>query len=231
MKIFLATFLFIPALAWVNTQGRSTRAFPLSVSSDDQQAELLKEKAARLREEIASFEQKKASSVEKEQKANAKAQAEAAAKRERYSAILPILKPDGKTANERCDFPPFWKEPSFITVIESMLPLGILLGESDEVPGAVVVDEVAQGSNGEQAGVQVGDLVRACTACRMEMVQPTWQLIVGGIGQPKTVRFMYSIENNKPFDEVMEAIASNRMDPDKRPVLLVVERKEDAAVA
>jgi hypothetical protein len=59
----------------------------------------------------------------------------------------------------------------------------------------------------------------------MEMEQPTWQLIAGGIGRPKTVRFMYSVDN-RPFGEVMDAIGSNRMDPERRPVLIVVERRE-----
>jgi hypothetical protein len=230
MKLISAILLLFPALvvvhAWIIRTPRAPRhGIALSFSNDP---ELLKQKAAQLREEIASFEQEKMTVAERERQTRAQAQAEAMAQRERYSAVVPILKPDGQTVMERCDFRPYWKEPicSFIIVIEAMLPLGILLGESEEIPGAVVVDEVAPSSNGAQAGLRVGDLVRACTACRMEMVQPTWQLMVGGIGQPKTVRFMYSIDPKKPFEEVMEAIASNRMDPEQRSVLLVVERKE-----
>ena len=41
---------------------------------------------------------------------------------------------------------------------------------------------------------------------------------------PKTKRFMFSADQ-QPFEQVMEAISSNRMDPDNRPVLLVLERK------
>jgi hypothetical protein len=149
------------------------------------------------------------------------------AKRERYSAVVPILKPDGNTAEERCDFSPFWKEEgsSFVTVFEAELPLGIILGESEEFQGAITVDEVYDDTNGGKAGIKVGDLLRAFTACRLEMVQPTWQLVVGGIGQPKTVRFMYSADN-RPFEEVMDAMGSNRMDPQARPIPLVVERRE-----
>ena len=33
----------------------------------------------------------------------------------------------------------------------------------------------------------------------MEMEQPTWQIIAGGIGRPKTVRFMYSVDG-RPFE-------------------------------
>jgi len=196
-----------------------------SLSEED--AEKLRRKASQLRDEIASFEQQKASAAQQSLRQKEEEQAAAEARRKRYSAVVPILKPDGKTVAERCEFSPRWKEEgaSFITVMESELPLGIILGESDLFPGTVSVDQVRQGSNGEAAGVKTGDLLRACTACRIEMTQPTWQLIVGGIGQPKTVRFMYSVDK-RPFEEVMDAIASNRMDPEKRPILLVIERRE-----
>lgn len=104
------------------------------------------------------------------------------------------------------------------------MPLGIILGESEEFPGAICVDEVARESNGEMAGVRVGDLLRACTACQVTMETPTWQLMAGGIGMPKTKRFMFSVDG-RPFEEVMNAVASNRMDPDARPVVLVLERR------
>ena len=58
------------------------------------------------------------------------------------------------------------------------------------------------------------------------MSTPTWQLILGGIGQPKTVRFMYSCDGKRSsFEEVMEAIKSNRMDVGGRDVVIVVERE------
>jgi hypothetical protein len=52
---------------------------------------------------------------------------------------------------------------------------------------------------------------------------PTWQLIAGGIGQPKTKRYMYSVDG-RPLEEVLMAVASNRMDPQGRDVWLVLER-------
>jgi hypothetical protein len=113
---------------------------------------------------------------------------------------------------------------SRIEVCTALLPLGIILGESEEFPGAVCVDEVMGESNGEIAGVKEGDLLRACTACQVTMETPTWQLMVGGIGVPKTKRFMFSVDG-RPFEEVMNAVASNRMDPDERPVVLVLERR------
>jgi hypothetical protein len=32
--------------------------------------------------------------------------------------------------------------------------------------------------------------------------------------------------DGRPFEEVMEAVASNRQDPEERPVLFVIERKD-----
>ena len=60
----------------------------------------------------------------------------------------------------------------------------------------------------------------------MSMETPTWQLMMGGNRQPKTKRFMYST-NNKLFEEVMNAVGSNRMDLDGRPAWLVLERLQD----
>ena len=76
-----------------------------------------------------------------------------------------------------------------------------------------VFDKVAEGSNGGESGVQVGDIARAFTAGQVEMYQPLWQVMARGIGRPKTVRFMHG-SNRDPFQHVMEAIGSNQMDPE-----------------
>jgi hypothetical protein len=204
---------------------RAHRCTTLFASPED--AEQLRAQAKKLREEVASFEQEKNAVEQEELRQVEQEQAAARERRERYSAVVPILFTDGSTMEERCDFAPRWKDEksSYITAVEADLPLGIILGESD-IPGAVSIDEVAEESNGGKAGLKEGDLLRALTACRMEMSQPTWQLVVGGIGQPKTVRFMYSVDN-RPFEEVMDAVASNRMDPEERQIVLVVERREN----
>lgn len=210
---------------------RTTTTTVLFMSSKkEEEAQELLEKARMLRKEIAPLEQEKLDAVQEEER---KTQEERQIKqeiRERYAALVPILKPDGSTLEERVDFAPRWDDgKSFITVAEANLPLGIILGESEDVVGAISVDEVADGSNGEASGVCPGDLLRACTACKVEMETPTWQLLAGGIGRPKTVRFMYSADTNPPFEEVMEAVASNRMDPTGRPALLVLERREEVS--
>ena len=214
------------SFSWLEQPQFSQRLSPL-FSSTPEEAREMKEQAARLRKEIDSFQnQKKALEMEEKRKQNEERMVQREL-RERYSAVVPILKPDGSTVKERCDFVPKWSDQeSFITVCETDLPLGVILGESEDFAGATVVDEVAEGSNGRAAGIKEGDIVRAFTACRMEMEQPAWQLMAGGIGIPKTKRFMYSVDG-RPFEEVMDAIGSNRLDPEGRPVLLVLERRED----
>ncbi len=77
--------------------------------------------------------------------------------------------------------------------MQASLPLGMILGESETLQGMTVVDDIADNSNAQLADLRVGDLVRACTACRVKIEQPTWNLIAGDIGRPKVARFMYSI--------------------------------------
>lgn len=194
-------------------------------------AGLLRERARKLREEVDAFERRRfdADDAERERLRRELDDRQAAA--DRCSVVVPVLRADGSTVEERVRFPPRLEEAagagtglaSEVVLCGAPLPLGVLLGEHDSIAGMTVVDEVLAGSNGEAAGVREGDLLRACTACKMEMEQPTWQLIAGGIGRPKTARFMFSADF-KPFEQVMEAVASNRMDPEGRPVLLVLER-------
>uniref|UniRef100_A0A7S2VE69 PDZ domain-containing protein n=1 Tax=Entomoneis paludosa TaxID=265537 RepID=A0A7S2VE69_9STRA len=195
-------------------------------TSDNDDADKLLSKAELLRREIDDFEQRKRAEEEEEQRQIDEAKAEKQATRNRYSAVVPILKPDGNSQLERCDFKPRWQDgSSYITTIEANLPLGVILGESEQFAAATEVDEVGEDSNGFAAGLRVGDILHACTACKVEMEMPTWQLLAGGIGVPKTKTFMYQADG-RPFEEIMEAIGSNRQDPENKPVLLVVERRD-----
>jgi hypothetical protein len=203
----------------------STKALRSSADEVPTEAERLQKQAEKLRMEVELFEAEKNAARIAERAKFEEEEAAKLATRQRFSALVPILKPDGSTVEERCDFKPKLGTDSFITTFEVNLPLGIILSEDDQIPGTVKVDVIADESNAKVAGLRVGDIIRACTACRMEMERPTWQLMIGGIGVPRTKRFMYSVDD-RPFEEVLEAIASNRMDPDQRPMLLVVERRE-----
>jgi hypothetical protein len=212
-------------------------AAPASIST----AENLLRKAEQLRREVEALEQSKRVIKQQQERKVVEQQkimtdtAAAAQSEQRYSAILPILKPDGTTVEERVNFSPRYKDgsSSICTCVVSSLPLGIVLGEceafdsnnEDFLAGCTMVDEVAAGSHGALAGLRPGDLLRAISACRVTMdTTPTWQLVLGGIGVPKTVRFMYVVDN-RPLDEVLDAVVSNRQDPQQRPVVLVVERR------
>ena len=196
----------------------------------------LLEKAEKLRREVNSLEKEK--EKEKKEAQRIKKEKESQSQKEyiRYSAEVPILKGDGSEVMERVQFLPRLKpadgggllggkKESKIITVQAELPLGLILGESEELPGLIIVDEIVEGSNGENAGVKVGDLLRACTACQVTMEMPTWQLMAGGIGRPKTSRMMFSTDG-KPLEEVMEALVSNQMDSTGRPTWLVLERME-----
>jgi hypothetical protein len=196
----------------------------------DEEAEYLLRKARELRKEVQEFERSKQTEENLKLEAKEAIQQEQQKLRNRYSAEVPILKPDGSVIMERCDFPPRMKgkdtvnkDISRIITVQANLPIGIVLSQDESLPGITVVDEVAEDSNGMQAGIKVGDILRACTACQVSMDMPTWQLMAGGIGRPKTTRMMFSLDG-KPLEEVMNALASNNMDPQKRPSWLVLER-------
>lgn len=199
-------------------------------NSVDDETESLRRKAAQLRDEVSEFENSKKDILKKEQKERSEVLKKKEEIRMRYSAEVPILKSDGNVEMERCDFAPRIKNEdgklSRIFALQAPLPIGIVLGQSEEMPGLTTVDEIAEGGNGELAGVKEGDLLRACTACQVTMDMPTWQLMAGGIGRPKTTRMMFSTDG-KVFEEVMEALVSNSMDPEGRPAWLVVERVDD----
>ena len=203
----------------VARQGRFRSSRIMAGNADD-----LQDQARKLREEIDAFERQKTEQEEAEKQAVVEAKRQVQKAKDFYSAVLPILKPDGSTMDEKVEFAPISKnKDTRIVVLEGALPLGMILEEGDVV-GTTMVADLAPDSNAALAGVQVGDYLRACTACEMNMETPTWQLIAGGIGMPKTKRMMYVVDQ-RPFEEVMDAVGSNRMDPEGRPVILVVERK------
>jgi len=170
------------------------------------------------------IQKEKDAEEEARQAAERESQEEMKKQRMRYSAEVPILKDMGEEVMERVDFPPRLKGgKSRIVAVQAPLPLGLVLGEDASIPGLTSVDEVAPDGNGDSAGIMQGDVLRAITACQTTMETPTWQLIAGGIGQPKTKRFMYSVDG-RPLEEVLDAVGSNRMDVQGRDVWLVLER-------
>lgn len=223
----------LPALCPHPISNHKSSTTHLHSSSDNRSDDTNKllEKARKLRQEVSAIESSK---MEVQKQNDAKVQAQREAEREeqmqkdelrlRYSAEVPILKDMGEEVMERVDFPPRLKGgASRILTIQAPLPLGLVLGEDEALPGLTSVDEVAADGNGAVAGIKQGDIVRAITACQTTMETPTWQLLAGGIGQPKTKRFMYSVDG-RPLEEVLNAIGSNRMDAQERDVWLVLER-------
>jgi hypothetical protein len=239
MELCIVTSFLLFLVSLVLSEGfvihhREIRSINFSrLAKVDEEAEYLLRKARKLREEVQEFERFKQSEENLRLESEEAIAKERQELRNRYSAEVPILKPDGSVIMERCDFPPRMKGEdsknnvlSRIITVQANLPLGIVLGQDESLPGITVVDEVAENSNGMQAGIKVGDVLRACTACQVSMDMPTWQLMAGGIGRPKTTRMMFSLDG-KRFEEVMNALASNNIDPQKRPTWLVLERMDE----
>eukprot|EP00956_Cyclotella_meneghiniana_P007707 scaffold10321_cov69-Cyclotella_meneghiniana.AAC.9 len=198
-----------------------------SIGSGDETSELL-EKAQRLRKQAETLENtKREAEILVQQQREVVLLEEQQKKKEwkdRYSVVVPILKDMGDEVMERVDFSPRIKGgKSRIIATTSPLPLGIVLGQSNE-SDIITVDELSTDGNGAMiGGIELGDVLRAVTACQTTMETPTWQLLAGGIGQPKTKRFMFSVDG-RPLEEVLDAVGSNRMDISGRDVVLVIER-------
>lgn len=149
---------------------------------------------------------------------------------------LPITKPDFSVVEEEVAFRSAFPAGSVTHLIrvEASLPLGLVLEEGDweggspgngaPLHGFTVVSSAGQGA-AAAAGVRAGDVLRCCSAAQLKMQTPTWQLMAGGIGRPKLVRFMYQTDG-RPFEEVLEALGSNRLE--SRPAIIVLERRIDA---
>ena len=105
----------------------------------------------------------------------------------------------------------------------------MILQESDDAGGRPIVVVGAVGEDRtRRRRVCARATSRATSAVRQQMEMPTWQLLGGGIGRPKTFRFIFGADlDAKPardFEEVLGAVGSNRLDPQGRPAILVVER-------
>ena len=180
----------------------SVRAAP----GGDDAASLFAE-AARLRREAAEAERDFAPATE--------ATTEAPAARPGLSVVLPIARPDWSVEDTECFFEPRSDGSAQLIKFEVEVPCGVILQESDDAGGRpiVVVGAVGEGSNAEAAGLRPGDILRATSAVRQQMEMPTWQLLGGGIGRPKTFRFIFGADlDAKPardFEEVLGAVGSN----------------------
>ena len=201
-------------------------------------ASTLFDEAARLRAEVDALEADEdlpvsAGIVDGKTRKDARKEAELQALR-RLTINLPISKPDFSVVDEDVEFVPALPlGTSELIKLSAPLPLGLILEQGGDncvtndsmvaVSEFTWVAEVAEGSNADAVGVQEGDILRACSAVKIQMEMPTWQLLGGGIGRPRPFRFIYSVDR-RPFEEVMEAVGSNRMDPEARDALLVLER-------
>ena len=161
MELCIVTSFLLFLVSLVLSEGfvihhREIRSINFSrLAKVDEEAEYLLRKARKLREEVQEFERFKQSEENLRLESEEAIAKERQELRNRYSAEVPILKPDGSVIMERCDFPPRMKGEdsknnvlSRIITVQANLPLGIVLGQDESLPGITVVDEVAENSNG-----------------------------------------------------------------------------------
>jgi len=120
-------------------------------------------------------------------------------------------------------------EGSSLLCVRLDLPLGMLLEETETADGASApaVVELFDIGSAVTSGVRKGDVVRAATACKMQMATPTWQLMLGGIGRPTMQKMLY-VTDGEPFETVLAAISSNsREQQGNGQIVLLVERRPD----
>jgi len=122
------------------------------------------------------------------------------------------LGPEFKPLTEVLD--PSWKDDtSSVAPCVVPLPLGMVLEESETMPGKIEVTEVVPGSNAEKAGVRPGDLLRGVTGMGQNVQQDSEEDFGFSVGlsEGKRVR-AYMPTDKRDFDAVMGALKSNAVD-------------------
>jgi hypothetical protein len=127
---------------------------------------------------------------------------------------------------------------SRIINVDVSLPLGVGFTENDD--GSVSIAIVIESSHGDLAGLRWNDRLLAVSACPPPVPLPRPPLtmagdsgggdgIDGGDGATTTAvtsnkeRFMYPCDQQH-LEDVLAAIQSNEWDPERRPMLMVIER-------
>lgn len=112
MRLLLFCVLLLQGEAFVPTFS-CLRQYKTTLSANDsreEEARRLKDQAARIRSEVASFEQEKKNMARQEEEKQEEISSQKQLERLRYSAELPILKEDGSTVVQRVDFAPRIKD-------------------------------------------------------------------------------------------------------------------------
>uniref|UniRef100_A0A7S1U795 PDZ domain-containing protein n=1 Tax=Phaeomonas parva TaxID=124430 RepID=A0A7S1U795_9STRA len=128
-----------------------------------------------------------------------------------FGRVTVDLGPEFKPLDQVLD-PSFSDDNSALATVQVPLPMGMVIEESATLEGKVEVVEVVEGSNAEKAGVQVGDVLRGCTAMAVNLAKAAEEDVafnaLAGATKPGLCRAFY-IADGMPFDETMNALTSN----------------------
>lgn len=130
-------------------------------------------------------------------------------------------------------YKPFWLQlrptlqlnSSKVCCVQVELPAGIVLEESDSIPGRIVVESITEAGTAWKAGIRQGDIIRAVSA-QQEMPVSQDEGIEPRIGPGKIKRAVF-VCDGQPIGEVLKAVATNAVPRSRKPsAAFVVERKQ-----
>ena len=113
------------------------------------------------------------------------------------------------------DFGPSWKDDQCsLAPVEASLPLGMVIEESENLPGRFEISEVREGSNAEKAGVKVGDILRAVTAQKKDAMAAAegniaFNAVAGATTAGVVVKKALFNADRQSFEAVMNALGTN----------------------
>mmetsp|Transcript_84262 Transcript_84262/g.149266 ORF Transcript_84262/g.149266 Transcript_84262/m.149266 type:complete len:179 (-) Transcript_84262:172-708(-) len=122
-------------------------------------------------------------------------------------------------------FQPLLANSSLLCVrLDEPFDLGLGLHKEGPAEGNFYVTALEESKLRRASGIQVGDIIRATTSVQMGMSYPLWQLILGGVGQPKRQKVLLEIKGQSP-QNVITAVNSNLRENDANgQVVVVLER-------
>lgn len=131
-------------------------------------------------------------------------------------------------------FVPSWKDDQCsLCVVEVPLPLGMVLEESESLPGRIQVAEVIEDTNSEAAGIKAGDVVRLVTAQQKDAMSAAegniaFNALAGATMAGVKVKKAIYLTDNKPFEAVFGALGTNSAEKGGTgKVVMVLERRYD----
>mmetsp|Transcript_15360 Transcript_15360/g.31575 ORF Transcript_15360/g.31575 Transcript_15360/m.31575 type:complete len:216 (-) Transcript_15360:282-929(-) len=129
------------------------------------------------------------------------------------------------------DFTSSFNDESAIACVEVPLPLGMVIEESETLPGKIEVVEVGEGSNAANADIRVGDVLRACSAQKTDAATAAesniaFNVLAGATTAGVEIKKAMYFTDKRTFEGAMGALTTNaEAKGGTGRVVLVLERE------